>query len=400
MLLPDALEIDPRRDRHGAGRQAELLVAQIDQGGKGEPAAGGIARDRQPARGKALLQQPAPRLGRVFHRRRERVFRRQSIVDHQHARARGGGDVVGEPAMRVDRADGVAAAMQVKHRPLGVAARRRHPFRRHAAGIDLLALGIRRAAQDDRHLLEPGAHLGDVRGFGGRARAQQGDEAVELGGGHRVCSLGAGARRESAGNGAANSIQDAAPSGEASETRNRPLQAASLDPILEAGGTGAGKRRANLRLHRRRRRIGRRGRREPAVGGCAQQACCCWRPAPPAIPGRASRSATRELITNPAANWLYSLGARGQHQRPQASGAARPAARRLQRDQRHGVRARPGAGLRHLGADGQPGLELRGRAALLQAHGKLRAAATIAFAAATGRCASPTPSRATRSSRR
>ena len=33
---------------------------------------------------------------------------------------------------------------------------------------------------------------------------------------------------------------------------------------------------------------------------------CCWRPAPPAIPGRASRSATRKLITNPAANWLYS----------------------------------------------------------------------------------------------
>ena len=100
--------------------------------------------------------------------------------------------------------------------------------------------------------------------------------------------------------------------------------------------------------------------------------CCCWRPAPPAIPGRASRSATRKLITNPAANWLYSCGARGQHQRPQAPGAARPAARRLQRDQRHGLRARPGAGLRHLGADGQPRLELRGRPALLQAHGKLR----------------------------
>ena len=66
------------------------------------------------------------------------------------------------------------------------------------------------------------------------------------------------------------------------------------------------------------------------------------------------------------------LRARGQHQRPPHPGAARQAARRLQRDQRHGLRARPGAGFRHLGADGQPGLELRRRPALLQAHGELR----------------------------
>ena len=103
------------------------------------------------------------------------------------------------------------------------------------------------------------------------------------------------------------------------------------------------------------------------------------------------------LLTNPAANWLYTLGARGQHQRPQAPGPARQAARRLQRDQRHGIRARPGAGLRHLGADGQPGLELRRASCPSSSAWKAMRAATSAFAAATGRCASPTPSRATRS---
>ena len=95
------------------------------------------------------------------------------------------------------------------------------------------------------------------------------------------------------------------------------------------------------------------------------------------------------------------LRARGEHQWPQAPGAARQAARRLQLDQRHGVRARPGAGLRYLGADGQPGLELRRGAAFLQAHGKLcRRAATTPSAAARARCASPTRNRAIRFSPR
>ena len=48
---------------------------------------------------------------------------RQPIVDQQHARAGRRGDVEGEPPMGVDRADRVAAAMQVEHR----AARHRRP---------------------------------------------------------------------------------------------------------------------------------------------------------------------------------------------------------------------------------------------------------------------------------
>jgi len=109
---------------------------------------------------------------------------RQAIVDHQHARTACGGDVVGHAAMRVERADGVAAAMQVEHGARRIEARRRHPFGRHAAGIDLLDLGVRRAAQQDRHLLVACARVADVRLLRCRSRAQQGDQAVELGNGH------------------------------------------------------------------------------------------------------------------------------------------------------------------------------------------------------------------------
>ena len=65
-----------------------------------------------------------------------------------------------------------------------------------------------------------------------------------------------------------------------------------------------------------------------------------------------------KLIENPAANWLFSIRARGRHRPAPHSRPARQAARRLVRDQRHGLRARSVAGLRHLGAARQPRLEL------------------------------------------
>jgi choline dehydrogenase len=77
------------------------------------------------------------------------------------------------------------------------------------------------------------------------------------------------------------------------------------------------------------------------------------------------------LITNPAANWLYSA-------EPDANTDGRriavPRGRLLGGSSAINGMAfvRPGAGLRRLGANGQPGLELRGRAALLQAHGGVR----------------------------
>ena len=72
--------------------------------------------------------------------------------------------------------------------------------------------------------------------------------------------------------------------------------------------------------------------------------------------GRASHpwsfipAGSARLIKNPAANWLYSS-------EPEANTDGRRLTV-LQLDQRHGLRARPGAGFRHLGANGKPGLEL------------------------------------------
>ena len=92
------------------------------------------------------------------------------------------------------------------------------------------------------------------------------------------------------------------------------------------------------------------------------------------------------LINNPAANWLYSSEpdeGTGQRRIPDP---ARQAARRLVVDQRHGVRARPVAGLRHLGAARQSRLELPRGAADLPRHGKLPGRRrTTSTAAAAGR---------------
>ena len=107
-----------------------------------------------------------------------------------------------------------------------------------------------------------------------------------------------------------------------------------------------------------------------------------------------------KLLTNPAANWLYSS-------EPEANTNGRklpvPRGRLL-----GGSSAINGmAFVRGQAQDfdtwaqmGNQGWSYDGRPAVLQAHGKLRQAATTTFAAATGRCASPTPNRAIRSSPR
>ena len=78
---------------------------------------------------------------------REPVTMRLGVIgDHQDARAAGRRDVVGKAAMGVDRADGVAAAVQVEHGAIRVEAGRGDPFGRHATRVDLFALGVRRAA--------------------------------------------------------------------------------------------------------------------------------------------------------------------------------------------------------------------------------------------------------------
>ena len=82
-----------------------------------------------------------------------------------------------------------------------------------------------------------------------------------------------------------------------------------------------------------------------------------------AHPGR-----LRQVDRQPQGELALCLGARGVDRPAPHPGAARQAAGRLVIDQRHGVRARPGAGLRHLGAARQSRLELSRGAADLPRH--------------------------------
>ena len=99
---------------------------------------------------------------------------------------------------------------------------------------------------------------------------------------------------------------------------------------------------------------------------------CCSRPAARRIRCRAYPISFASFINRPGVNWLYASEPEDNHGRARNPRPARAHARRLQRHQRHGMGARPAPGLRSLGPARQPRLELPGRAADLQEHGKLR----------------------------
>ena len=123
--------------------------------------------------------------------------------------------------------------------------------------------------------------------------------------------------------------------------------------------------------------------------------------------GRASHPWSRipigyaRLINNPAANWLYSVRTRSQHQRPQTAGAARQDARRLQRDQRPWPSC---AARRRISTPGRRWATTAGATMTScpssSAWNATKATATTPSAAAKARCASPIPNRATRCSPR
>ena len=98
----------------------------------------------------------------------------------------------------------------------------------------------------------------------------------------------------------------------------------------------------------------------------AGTACCCSRPAAPTarLDPRADR--LRAHFQRSALQLDVRGAARSRARQPPRLLAARQGARRLELDQRHGVRARPAGRLRRLARRGQPGLVVRRRAALLQ----------------------------------
>ena len=168
-----------------------------------------------------------------------------------------------------------------------------------------------------------------------------------------------------------------------------------------AEGTKCADRKARddeqLRLHRRRRRLGRGGGRAPAVGRRAQQGAA-------ARSRRAERSlafipiGSARLIKNPEANWLYSA-------EPEANtkGSRLPVPRGNLLGGSSAINGM--AFVRGQAQDfdtwaqmGNRGWSYEEVLPFFKRMEAIQARATTPIAAARARCASPTPSRATRSS--
>ena len=87
--------------------------------GEHEIAAGGIAGKGDVLRLQALLEHPGIGGERILQRRRETMLRRQAIVDGEHAKAACIGDPRDQVAMRGDRAETKAAAVEIEDRLVG-----------------------------------------------------------------------------------------------------------------------------------------------------------------------------------------------------------------------------------------------------------------------------------------
>ena len=158
-----ALEIHPRRHADAGRRQRLLRVAQREQRREHEPAARGVTGERDLRGRHARAEQPAIRGGRVLDGRGERVLGREPVVDHERARLRGARDPRRQLAVRVERADHVAAAVQVEDHAVRAALGHAHPLRRDAPGVDTLVCHVGGEREHLRHLLEAGAALLDGR---------------------------------------------------------------------------------------------------------------------------------------------------------------------------------------------------------------------------------------------
>src|SRR5437763_5055092 len=162
-------EIDPGRDADAAGRPRQPSVAQCEQRRHCQSAARRVAGHDDALRRDALPEQPLIGGDGVLQRGRERMLRRQPIVEQQRARpgrARDGGRQV---AMRAWRADHVATAVQVEHDGVGADPRRRQPLRGARGRRDRLDLHVRRRRKDPLGALVLGPPLLD----GERVRRRQ-----------------------------------------------------------------------------------------------------------------------------------------------------------------------------------------------------------------------------------
>ena len=96
-----------------------------------KPAAGAVASQGDAVRLETALQQIAIGGDCVLHRCGERMLRRQAVIDRQCARAGRAAYLRHQMPMAVQRANDVAAAVQIQNGAGSVGIRRRSPFRPH-----------------------------------------------------------------------------------------------------------------------------------------------------------------------------------------------------------------------------------------------------------------------------
>ena len=130
--------VHPRAQQRGGRRQRIARVAQAAQGGERERPARGVARQRERSRVGAAAQQPAHRGEAVVVRGREAVLGPEAVVDAEHPRGQAEREARQQVAVRLRRAEHVAAAVEVHDGATGSGAGRRAPDGPHAARVHRL----------------------------------------------------------------------------------------------------------------------------------------------------------------------------------------------------------------------------------------------------------------------
>src|SRR5688572_485428 len=150
-------QVQQGRHQHDGRGQGQPFVACAHRGDEREVAARRIAGEHDPRRVEALRQHPVPGRMAVVRRRRERVLRREAVVDHQAARA---GPAADRREQRiVDRAalGDEAAAVEVKDDGARLRAGRDDPPAAGLAHRDVLRSIVRFAPRDEGR--RPGRQL-------------------------------------------------------------------------------------------------------------------------------------------------------------------------------------------------------------------------------------------------
>ena len=138
--MPRSVQGESRTSAAGFGRPASAACsASVER----EVAAGRVARDDDPLRRVALVEQVAVGGERVLDRRGQRRDGRQAVVEREHRQAGDVRDARDEVAVRARRAEHVAAAVEVEDDGAVVAVGRRR--RARAARAPTRPAGRRRA---------------------------------------------------------------------------------------------------------------------------------------------------------------------------------------------------------------------------------------------------------------